>query len=163
MDKLLKKSFLILLFSILTIMIGVLLNNYNAIKNDTTDTLEMDVIAYLHATKKFIPISVDGINQKIRNGDAFVLYIGRITCPSCRKIVPALERFSTSNRVEIYYLDSEDTNINPTVKKFRDEHGISVVPSIIKFEGKNNYRFVKFNISGNLKVIEKSLTDSLIE
>lgn len=100
--------------------------------------------AYKKNTKKFIQINPENlkniVNEK-RNKDIFV-YFGRLSCPYCRNFVSLLTKEKPSN-LDIYYIDTEDTDENLQIKKVRTEYEIDSVPSFIKIT-KNT--FIKFNI-----------------
>jgi predicted bacteriocin transport accessory protein len=70
--------------------------------------------------------------------DAYI-YFGRVTCPYCREFA---EEFPEA-KVEIYYVDTENTDIDPELQKVRDEFGISTVPNLV-FRKKDG-SFTKLN------------------
>lgn len=126
--------------------------------NSAQQTLEMELIAYAHAELNFIKLDVSAINSKIENETPFFLYTGRATCQWCRKMVPILDKIIQEEGITMYYLDSEDTDINKELSSFRAEYKIDTVPSIIYFLSSNEYYSFNLNIlEANLEEIENNL------
>lgn len=130
-------------------------------KKAVADTLEMEIIAYAHAIKKFTQVSIDELNLKLNKDDSFFIYVGRVTCPDCRKIVPTLSNISLENEIEMFYLDSEETESNVAIKEFRNKYKISSVPTIIYFYDSQNYDFITFRLEDNIDEIKKQLGDKI--
>lgn len=127
-----------------------------------TDMLEMELIAYYHSVNTFTTISLEDLNKKLNNNEAFYLYVGRATCPWCRKIAPILSQVAESNHLNIYYLDSEGTNNNPELKKFRKKYNIKTVPAILVFSNKEKYESINFNEKENNESLKDQLTNALV-
>ncbi|AYG01640.1 VOC family protein [Lactococcus allomyrinae] len=70
---------------------------------------------------------------------AFVLF-GRVTCPWTRRFVKQLPDFSDT---KIYYIDTENTDINPDLQKVRQTYEAPTVPTFIKINADGT--FVKFD------------------
>lgn len=107
--------------------------------------LEMELIAYGHSIYNFVPVSVNDVIMKIENNDTFALYIGRATCQWCRKLVPVLSKVVEDENLELFYLDSEDTQSNPQLAHFRNIYQIETVPAIILFD-QEGHRLLDLNI-----------------
>lgn len=114
-------------------------NSRNTDNKSEQLNLEMELIAYAHAELDFLQADVSIINSKIENDSSFFLYTGRATCQWCRKIVPILSRIIKENNISIYYLDSENSDTNSELSAFREKYEIETVPSIIYFEGSEEY------------------------
>lgn len=79
---------------------------------------------------RFIPIYADTIYDLAENGESFIIFIGRPTCPYCVKMAPVLNDIAIDLDFEkLYYVDSSDS-INDT---FLNVEGISAVPTTIFF------------------------------
>lgn len=138
--------------------------DYSDVPTESTssDTLEMELIAYTHSVLTFTKLSIDEVNIKLANNDAFILYVGRATCQWCRKVAPALSYISSNNSLNIFYLDSEDTESNSALKKFRNDHDISTVPAIIVFSNQNSYRLVDIDVTDDIDALKKQLCEALL-
>lgn len=122
-------------------------------KEETGDSqemmLEMELIAYRHAEMSFIRLTAEEVNAKIKEGTPFFLYTGRATCQWCRKMVPVLNKVIKEDNIEMFYLDSENTDEDKVLSEFRKEYEIKTVPSIIYFKSSGNYYTFEFNITEN--------------
>lgn len=122
--------------------------------------LEMELIAYSHAELNFVRITADELNVKIDEENPFFLYTGRATCQWCRKMVPILSKVIKEINIEMFYLDSENTETDESLSDFREKYGIKTVPSIIYFKGPEDYyAFVLSVAEDDMDEIEKNLKD----
>lgn len=98
--------------------------------NDTKTALKKDEEAFKAAYNLdesiYIPIYGDDVYEKMENGDTFILYIGRDTCPYCQQYVPNLmEAAISQNFTEIYHVDTIDSNN----KSFVDDENVRATPT----------------------------------
>lgn len=86
---------------------------------------------YKKQVGSFIKVKAQDIEQLIYSDENIILYIGRETCPACRDFVPILYDYSNNNDINVYYLDSTETDKDKELKKFRDDNNIMYVPSLM--------------------------------
>lgn len=86
---------------------------------------------YKKQVGSFIKVKAQDIEQLIESDENIILYIGRETCPACRDFVPILYDYSNNNDINVYYLDSTETDKDKELKKFRDDNNIMYVPSLM--------------------------------
>ena len=89
----------------------------------TQDTYQEDI-------KQFTPILSIEAKQLLTNDNLAVVYIGRETCPFCRKFAKKLSGLVPEVNTTIYYVDSnnmQDTEID----NFREQYDIITVPGFI--------------------------------
>ncbi len=122
-----KKIYLAIL--ILCICYVLFWNSFKSYKQEQTD--------YAKAVEIFEEIQISDIEQLQESGSAFYLYVGRESCPYCQKFVLELHRLVLQEEIRMYYLDSVDTyeNSDLELREFRDQYGISTVPSLIVLKG----------------------------
>ncbi len=101
---------------------------------ESDEDREKSYIEYYSLTDQLTPLSVSGVKAKQASGEDFYLYIGRVTCPWCRHIIPTFHKLAQEAKLTVYYLNSEDTDLRPDLKAFRDEHECPTVPSILHFK-----------------------------
>lgn len=77
-------------------------------------------------------------DKLLSNEDLSIVYIGRGTCPFCRKFAKKLSGLSTKIDKPIYYVDSENLSDNE-IKSFRDKYNIVTVPGFIVSKNKDIY------------------------
>lgn len=106
---------------------------------ENESSLQDELDAYGEATSHFTPVTVGEVGVKIDQGDDFYLYVGRLTCEWCRKLVPTLQQVSDDEGITIHYLDSTDTKRDPELAAFRETYGIETVPKIIHFKQDGSY------------------------
>lgn len=76
----------------------------------------------------FEKITVDQAQAMIEAGDPCVIFIGKSSCPFCRRFAPKLEEARQQLGVPIAFLNSEE---DATVRGFRDDHHIQTVPGLL--------------------------------
>ena len=59
-----------------------------------------------------------------------VIYIGRETCPYCRKFAKKLSSIKSKINTSIYYINSADSS-DEEITSFRDKYNIVTVPGFI--------------------------------
>lgn len=96
--------------------------------------LELELIGYVNAVESFNCSSVDELRTMIDNKENFFLYVGRPTCEWCRKVAPSLQSAFTELGVDLYYLDSTNTESDSDIQSFRESFEITEVPALLKFE-----------------------------
>lgn len=72
-----------------------------------------------------------GVYSKFENKDTFVLYIGRKTCPHCRKFSSVLREFNTLYRNKLNYYDIESPDLDKDGKVFLSKLQIPGIPAVL--------------------------------
>lgn len=94
---------------------------------------------YQKSIQTFDIVDISDIDNKVKKGQNFILYIGRETCPECRVFAPILSEVAKDNNLKVLYLDSTDTEKTKNLKDFRDKYNILYVPSLLISKGGNLY------------------------
>lgn len=122
--------------------------------------LEMEMVAYGHSVLNFIEVQTEDVNKMIDNNDSFFLYIGRITCQWCRRMVPVLNKIAENEHIEIYYLDSEETESNSLLSEFREKYEIETVPAILSFDEYGDYYMFPVDFTEeSIEYLEQQMSD----
>lgn len=108
--------------------------NNNEEESPEKKLLDLEMIGYANAVNDFIKIDALSARSMIANGEYFYLYVGRMTCQWCRKLAPSLQYASSERGIEIYYLDSSETDTDGDLSSFRDDYAIETVPAVILFD-----------------------------
>ncbi|WP_055070016.1 thioredoxin domain-containing protein [Clostridium massiliamazoniense] len=87
------------------------------------DTYEEDI-------KEFKKVLSTGADELLSNKDLAVVYIGRATCPFCRKFAKKLSGLAKEIDTTIYYVDSENFS-DDGINSFREKYDIVTVPGFI--------------------------------
>lgn len=87
------------------------------------DTYEEDI-------KEFKKVLSTEADELLSNEDLAVVYIGRATCPFCRKFAKKLSGLAEEIDTTIYYVDSENFS-DDGINSFREKYDIVTVPGFI--------------------------------
>lgn len=87
------------------------------------DTYEDDI-------KLFERVTSTQADTLLSNEELAIVYIGRSTCPFCRKFAKKLSGLTNKINTTIYYVNSEDFSDNAT-RSFREKYNIVTVPGFI--------------------------------
>ncbi|MCW6662276.1 hypothetical protein NHG23_00065 [Aerococcaceae bacterium NML190073] len=119
------QKFILGLFAAVMVAIGGLVI-YQNFFTEPTD--------YKTVVAQFEKVDVATVDKMHENKEAFILYVGRETCPDCREYVPGLLRLSKKHNVRIAYLDVLDIANNPQIEAYRERAGIRFVPSLVVYK-----------------------------
>ena len=86
---------------------------------------------YLQNVNRFNKLTMKEIYSKFENKDTFVLYLGRKTCPHCRKFSPILREFNVLYGNKLNYYDIESPDLDKDAKVFLSKLQIPGVPAVL--------------------------------
>ena len=103
-----------------------------------------------------IQITQDELKEKIQDRESLLVYIGRPSCPDCKKFQPILEDTLNKYNSKIYYYNTESkASEKKAIKEFLQTLNISSIPQIVDiqkgevktlFDGQNENDIEKFKI-----------------
>lgn len=99
--------------------------------NNKIEEREVTENEYLQNIDRFNKINMKGVYSKFENKDTFVLYIGRKTCPHCRKFSSVLREFNTLYRNKLNYYDIESPDLDKDGKVFLSKLQIPGIPAVL--------------------------------
>ncbi|WP_026889556.1 thiol reductase thioredoxin [Clostridium beijerinckii] len=85
---------------------------------------------YEENVKLFEKVISTQAEELLSNEDLAVIYIGRATCPFCRRFAKKLSGLTNKISTTIYYVDSADFSDN-LIDSFREKYNIVTVPGFI--------------------------------
>ncbi|WP_160689073.1 thiol reductase thioredoxin [Clostridium sp. C2-6-12] len=91
--------------------------------------------SYEEDVKLFKKVTSTQADELLTNGDLAVTYIGRGTCPYCRKFAKKLSGLTDKISTTIYYIDSVDSS-DDFINSFREKYNIVTVPGFIVSKNK---------------------------
>jgi len=89
-----------------------------------------DQNTYLEDTKSFNKIDVLKAKELLTTKNLVVIYIGRETCPFCRKFAKTLSQIVSEINTPIYYIDSSDV-FDTDISDFREQYNVVTVPGFV--------------------------------
>ena len=76
-------------------------------------------------------LSVKEVTEKIDSKEDFILFVGRETCPYCRRFVKKLDALIDQKGWAIDYINSEDSSQMDQIQVFRQTYNIPTVPGFM--------------------------------
>lgn len=86
--------------------------------------------SYEEDVKLFKKVDSTQAGKLLSNEDLAVAYIGRATCPFCRKFAKKLSGLANKINTTIYYVDSDNFS-DDSINSFREKYNIVTVPGFI--------------------------------
>ena len=86
--------------------------------------------SYEEDVKLFEKVISTQADELLSNEDLAAIYIGRGTCPFCRKFAKKLSSLTNKINITIYYVDSDNSSDN-LINSFREKYNIVTVPGFI--------------------------------
>ena len=86
--------------------------------------------SYEEDVKLFEKVISTQADELLSNEDLAAIYIGRGTCPFCRKFAKKLSGLTNKINITIYYVDSDNFSDN-LINTFREKYNIVTVPGFI--------------------------------
>lgn len=141
-----KLTITISIFLILLIGFGVIytfvlnLKSENITANNSTEKniVKFEEEEYSKNVKDFIVITPEELSEKVLSNENNYVYFGRQTCPYCRAFVPKLNKLSKERKINIYYIDTENTDTDIKLQELRSKLNIETVPSLLLFKNNGN-------------------------
>lgn len=113
---------------------------------------------YEKIVKNFTELTIDEVEDRLKKGKKTILFIGKPVCPFCQKFVPKLNHVAEQNNLNIYYLNSIDTQTIPAIKSLRDRMDIPTVPQVITIDGEDSYTNLQIDSSTSEERLTELLT-----
>ncbi|WP_065427776.1 MULTISPECIES: thioredoxin domain-containing protein [Streptococcus] len=107
---------------------------------------------YQEAVQYTKAINMKEMRSKLANGDEFVVYIGRESCPYCQKFVPNLALAIQKSHQTVYYLDSASDE-KDEITAFAKEMDIQTVPNLSVYQNGSKSRYLEQGSSASLEEI----------
>ncbi|MDQ0223558.1 thioredoxin [Streptococcus moroccensis] len=82
--------------------------------------------------KDLTPVTIDHAEQTISKGESAVYFIGRGTCPYCRKFATKLANVVADTDAAVYFVNSEQADQLDQLSQFRGQYGIPTVPGFVR-------------------------------
>lgn len=77
----------------------------------------------------FTPISPKAARKQLQDASDFILFIGRPTCPYCRRFEPKLRQVAKENQLTVHFLNSETQDSD--TQELRAMYDVPTVPALL--------------------------------
>ena len=96
---------------------------------------------FLEDIKDLEVTTVACAQEALNNKETATFFIGRKTCPYCRKFAGTLAGVLAETKAHIYFINSEEPNQLEALQDFRSRYGIPTVPGFVHVtDGQINVR-----------------------
>lgn len=79
----------------------------------------------------FNEVTPEEAEALLESGDGNILFIGRETCPFCRKFIVTLHEAANQADLVINFLHSQKEEHEEETQKLRDKYGVPTVPGLL--------------------------------
>lgn len=107
--------------------------------------------------KDFQEISANVAKGFLEEDEGKLVFIGRPTCPFCRKYLPKLIQALGEDVSSTYYLNSEETATDDALSDFRFEVGAKTVPSLVYVGGDGKFKNLNADSSDSVAEIAQAI------
>lgn len=77
----------------------------------------------------FTEITAQEAKKCLEVAEGFILFIGRPSCPYCRRFEPKLTQVAKDNQLTVYFVDSEAADSD--IQDLRTAYNVSTVPGLL--------------------------------
>lgn len=93
--------------------------------------IQIEIDQYLGEINVFNEIRPEEADELLEAKDGNIVYIGRETCPYCRRFVKTLSPLAEENNLEVNYVHSEHPNYEEEVDELREKYDVPTVPGLL--------------------------------
>lgn len=90
-----------------------------------------EVETYLEQAKIFNEVTPEEANQLLEEQAGNIVYIGRETCPYCRKFVAKLSEVAKEKQLTINYVHAQHPDYADSIQEFRTKYNVPTVPGFL--------------------------------
>ncbi|MBF6977700.1 hypothetical protein IU403_00905 [Aerococcaceae bacterium zg-BR22] len=99
-----------------------------------------EINEYLEQASIFIEVSPEEATTLLQEKAGGILFIGRETCPYCRRFVSKLSKVAKDHQLNVHYLHSQSPKYDANaIQELRDQYGVKTVPGFL-YAGEDGVR-----------------------
>lgn len=92
---------------------------------------EKEIKQYLEEVQVFKETRPEEAERLLEAKEGNIVYIGRETCPYCRKFVRKLSPLAEENNLTIHYVHSQHPEYEEQVNEIREKYDVPTVPGFL--------------------------------
>lgn len=93
--------------------------------------MENEKEQYLEEVKVFKETTPEQAEKLLEAKEGHIVYIGRETCPYCRKFVRKLSPLAEAKNLEINYVHAQHPDYEEEVRALREKYDVPTVPGLL--------------------------------
>ena len=93
--------------------------------------LEIEIDQYLEEAKTFEETTSKEADELLEAKEGNIVFIGRETCPYCRRFVKTLGPLAKEHHLKIHYVHAEHPEYEQEIKEFRDKYDVATIPGLL--------------------------------
>lgn len=93
--------------------------------------MSQEVQSFLDLVKDFKEVTPEEADTLLSTKEGTVVFIGRPTCPYCRKFAPKLHQVSKELNIDVYFTNSEHPDHTDALTAFRNKYNVPTVPGLL--------------------------------
>lgn len=125
------------------------------------ERVERESAAYREIVEGFHAVDVPTVEGMIAEGQDFYLYIGRVTCRWCRRLIPVMAPVFAARGTDVFYLDSTDSATDEGLSAFRERYGVTWVPTVLHFDAAGTVRGLEVDLDVDDETLRAALEREL--
>lgn len=90
-----------------------------------------DIEQYLEEVKIFVETRPEIADELIEAKEGNIVYVGRETCPYCRRFVKKLSKIAKEDNLTVHYVHSQHPDYGEEVQALRDKYDVPTVPGLL--------------------------------
>lgn len=110
------------------------------------ERVERESEIYREVVRGFHAVDVPAIEAMIAERRDFYLYVGRVTCRWCRRLIPVMAPVFEERVIDVFYLDSTDSKTDEGLSAFRTRYGVTWVPTVLHFDAAGSVRGLEVDL-----------------
>src|SRR5699024_4692385 len=93
--------------------------------------LEIEIDQYLGQVKSFKETRPEKADKLLEAKEGNIVYIGRETCPYCRRFVKTLGPLAKEHHLKIHYVHAQHPEYEQEVNELREKYDVPTVPGLL--------------------------------
>lgn len=92
---------------------------------------QQDIETYLEQVKIFTETTPAEADQLLEAKEGNIVFIGRETCPYCRRFVNKLSNLAEEHNLKVHYVHSKHPDYTDEIETLREKYDVPTVPGLL--------------------------------
>lgn len=93
--------------------------------------IQIEIDQYLGEVKIFKETTPKEAEELLEAKDGNIVFIGRETCPYCRRFVKKLSPLAEEHNLEVHYVHAQHPEYEEQVNELRDKYDVPTIPGLL--------------------------------